>query len=107
MDRLTVGSAQRSKRAPVRQSSGGDDLLHLRPAEQRNRALWNVANTRPLPEVAQGQAEKTYRAALVGQQAEQGPDESGFSGAVASHQSQSLARSRREADSAQHGKPAE
>src|SRR5215207_9453046 len=106
MDRLTVGSAQRSKRAPVRQSSGGDDLFHLRPAEQRNRALRNVANARPLPEAAEGQTEKTYRAASGGQQAEQGTDQSGFSGAVASHQSQSLARPYREADSAQHGKPA-
>jgi hypothetical protein len=107
MDRLAVASAQRSKGPPVRQSSGCDDLFHLRPAEQRKRALRNVANARPLPEGPQWQAEKAHRAAFVGQQAEQGPDQRGFSGAVASHQSQSLARLYREADPAQHGKAAQ
>jgi hypothetical protein len=107
MDRIAVASAQRSEVPSACQPSGCDDLLHLRPAEQRHRALRNVANARPLPEAPQRQAEKAYRAALVGQQAEQGPDQGGFSGAVASHQSQSLARPYRKADPAQHWKAAE
>ena len=107
MDRLAVASAQRSEGPSVRQSSGCDNLLHLRPAEQRHRALRNVANARPLPEAPQRQAEQAYGAALVGQEAEQGPDQRGFSGAVASHQSHGLSRPYREADAAQHGKAAQ
>ena len=47
------------------------------------------------------------RAALVRQEAEQGPDQGGFSGAVATHQGQSLTRPYRKADPAQHWKAAE
>ena len=59
------------------QPSGCDNLLHFRPAEQRHRALRNVANARPLPEAPQRQAEQAYRAALVGE-AEQGTDQVDF-----------------------------
>ena len=57
MDRLAVASAQRSEGPSVCQPSGCDNLFHLRPAEQRHRALRNIANARPLPEAPQGQAE--------------------------------------------------
>jgi hypothetical protein len=52
--RLVVRRSQRSEKPSARQPAGCDNLLHLRSAEQRYRALRNVADARPLPEAAQG-----------------------------------------------------
>ena len=107
MDRFAVVSAQRSEGPSVCQASGCDNLFHLRTAEQRHRALRNITNARPLPEAPQGQAEQAYRAALVGEEAEQGTDQGGFSGAVASQQSHGLSGPHCEADAAQYRQAAQ
>ena len=51
--RLVVAWSQRSERPSARQPARCDNLPHLGSAEQRHRALRNVANARPLPETPQ------------------------------------------------------
>jgi hypothetical protein len=67
LDRLTIDVRERPEESSTRQASGRDHFLDLRAAEQRRRTLWNIANAKPIPEVAQGRAEQSDGPTLVGE----------------------------------------